>query len=207
MFTTISPRPPKLVGTVLFGIAVVVLTGCANDSAALQISVAHEYHRFGHEPEERDVPDLLPAESALDGLDQHYFRHIGVKQDTQFYLARTNHDETTQQGLCFFAINHESQQSVSTCVTPDEIQVLDDLILGLDVSGMGLPAEAFLVPDTVELELPAGWSQHRQNLVLVTEPERASSTAQGRFMYSPGLDSFTLDRDAVETSNDASHNF
>src|SRR5699024_9600726 len=87
-----------------------LLTACGSSP---DTTVTTEYYRFADQPQDNDVPDAELDEDVLTGLDDHYFRRLGVRDSTEFYMARTDHEETTSQGLCFIAVEHDSETTAS----------------------------------------------------------------------------------------------
>lgn len=172
---------------------VLLLTACDSSTQSTpEQTVTTEYRKFEHQPQDTDVPSAELDEDVLTDLDDHYFRHLGVRDSTEFYMARTDHEDTTAQGLCFIAVERDSEMTVSQCAGPDE---LDDMVLHLYADAFSSPVEAFLVPDEAQLELPEGWSQIRRNIVLVTDPQNAPTAVQGQLPdYAGGSNDFTLER-------------
>lgn len=171
---------------------VVMLTACGSTQSSPDKTVTTEYHRFENQPQDDDVPDAELDEEVLTDLDDHYFRHLGVHESTEFYMARTDHEDTTTQGLCFIAVDNDSDMTASECAGPDE---LNDMVLHLNADAFSTPVEAFLVPDEAQLELPEGWSQIRTNVVLVTDPQDAPAAVEGQLPDAAGGSyDFTLER-------------
>lgn len=149
---------------------------------------------FENQPRDNDVPEIDLDEDALTNLDDHYFRYLGAHGSTDFYMARTDHDGTTTQGLCFIAVDNDTDAAETHCAGPDD---LDDMVLQLDTAALGSADEAFLMPDEAELELPEGWSQIRRNVVVITDPEAAAQEAEGTLPDpTGGWENFTIERDA-----------
>lgn len=166
-----------------------LLTACGSSP---DTTVTTEYHRFADQPQDNDVPDAELDEDVLTDLDDHYFRRLGVRDSTEFYMARTDHEETTSQGLCFIAVEHDSETTASQCAGPDE---LDDMVLHLHAKSFSPPVEAFLVPDEAQLDLPEGWTRIRPNIVMITDPDNAPKEVEGqRPDYAGGSEDFTLER-------------
>ncbi|OAV53971.1 hypothetical protein [Enteractinococcus helveticum] len=179
-------RVPLLVGA---GLAVSGLTAC---QAAPETTVVNEYGVFSHQPTEEDVPAVVLDDEALQGVDDHYFRYLGDRETIDFYMARTNPDETTQ-GLCFIAVHADRDKAMSNCVGPEDI---DDMIVPLDATTMGAPGQAFLIPDNAHIDLPAGWTKIRPNIVMVTDPDTAVDQVEGQLPANMGQEDFTLHREA-----------
>lgn len=150
---------------------------------------------FAHAPRDADVPDVELAESELSDLDDHYFRHLGVRGSLDFYMARTDHDGTTAQGLCFIAVNDELEAAETNCLAPDD---LDNMVVALDPTSLGAPGDAFLIPDDTQLQLPAGWAQIRRNIVLVTDPQQAPQEVEGQLSGTADWENFTLQQSSPE---------
>lgn len=164
------------------------LTACQTDTAP-EHTVTSEYIRFTDQPQpsENDIPDAVLDEPVLSNIEDHYFRYLGVHSSTEFYMARTDHDDTVAQGLCFIAVDTKADEATSECKAPDE---LDPMVLQLDT-----PVEAFLIPDHADLELPEGWSQVRTNVVVVTDPDIAPEEADMRLTNNRDFwETFTLQR-------------
>lgn len=172
---------------------VLLLTACDSSmQSSPEKTVTTEYRKFENQPQDHDVPAAELDEDVLTDLDDHYFRHLGVRDSTEFYMARTDHEDTTTQGLCFIAVEHDSETTAAQCAGPDE---LDDMVLHLHAEAFSPPVEAFLVPDEAQLELPEGWSQIRRNIVLVTDPQNAPTAVEGQLPdYAGGSDDFSLER-------------
>lgn len=148
------------------------LTACQSgtDDAVAQ-SVTAQYYMFAGEPSENDIPDVELDDPALEDTEDHYFRYLGVHGSTEFYMARTDHEETVAQGLCFIAVDTETDEPTTACKGPDE---LDPMVVQVDT-----PVEAFLIPDGTHIdELPEGWAQVRTNVLAVTEPDVAADEAE-----------------------------
>lgn len=165
-----------------------VLTACQSSTeSSPEQTVTTEYRVFANAPSENDIPEVELDEPELEDIEEHYFRYLGVRGATEFYMARTDHDDTVAQGLCFIAVDTETDEATSQCHGPDE---LDPMVIHLDA-----PVEAFLIPDDTQIdELPEGWSQARRNVVIVTEPDTARNEAE---VLLPGSDmptEFTLQR-------------
>lgn len=129
---------------------------------------------FANEPSDSDIPDVELDEPALSAVEDHYFRYLGIRGATEFYMARTDHDDTVAQGLCFIAVDTDADDNTTTtCKGPQELEPM--------VLQLGPPVEAFLIPDETRVDnLPEGWSQARRNVVVVTEPEVAPDDAEVR---------------------------
>lgn len=167
------------------------LTGCQSSPDK---SVTTEYRMFENQPRDNDVPEVDLDEDALTNLDDHYFRYLGVHGSTDFYMARTDHDGTSAQALCFIAVDNDADGAETNCAGPDD---LENMVLQLDTAALGSADEAFLVPDEAELELPEGWSQIRRNVVVITDPEAAAQEAEGTLPdLTGGWENFTIERDA-----------
>ena len=167
------------------------LTACQSQTqSSSDKTVATEYRQFEREPSDRDRPEVEFQEEPLVDLDDHYFRHLGVHGSTDFYMARTDYQGTTAQGLCFIAVNNQHEDATN-CVSPDE---LDHMVVHLDAASLGDPAEAFLVPDETQLELPEGWDRVRDNVVIVTDPKKAATEVEGRVPGVTDWEDVTLER-------------
>lgn len=171
---------------------VLALTACQSPTdSPPDKTVGTEYRQFERQPSERDVPDVELHDDALIGLDDHYFRHLGVHDSTNFYMARTNHENTTAQGLCFLAVEDSENTAESDCRGPDE---LDNMVLRLNVTSDSEPVEAFLIPDETQLDLPEGWDRVRDNVVIVTDPQHAPEEVEGQLPGAADWEDFTLQR-------------
>ncbi len=142
---------------------------------------------FANAPSDNDLPDVELNEPALEAIEDHYFRYLGVRDATEFYMARTDHEDTVTQGLCFIAVATESDEASSKCHGPDD---LDPMVIHLKS-----PVEAFLIPDDTHVEqLPEGWSQTRRNVIVVTEPDIAPDEAEVLLPNSDMPTEYTLQR-------------
>lgn len=177
-------------------IGALALTACESSTPeSADKTVATEYRKFENQPSDLDVPDVELHEDVLTGLDDHYFRHLGAHEPIDFYMARTNHDGTTTQGLCFIAVNNNQRHPAETiCSIPDE---LEDMVLQLDIGALGGPNEAFLVPDETKLDLPHGWERIRDNVVIITDPQDAPQEVDGQLPGTNDWEDFTLQRHSV----------
>lgn len=146
---------------------------------------------FETQPSARDVPSIELRKEVLQDLEDHYFRYLGVNGLTEFYMARTNHDDTITQGLCFIAVETTVDIEESKCTAPEE---LGNMVLQLESEDFSTPLEAFLVPDNTQLELPEGWSRIRNNVVIVTDPHNAPQEIEGKLAGPAGPEKFTLQR-------------
>lgn len=108
-------------------------------------------------------------------------------------MARTNHEGTTTQGLCFIAVDNDLHAAESNCAGPDE---LDNMVLQLDTVSLSAPVEAFLVPDETKLELPEGWARIRNNVVVITDPQHASQEVDGQLPGKIDWEDFMLQRNS-----------
>lgn len=107
-------------------------------------------------------------------------------------MARTDHEGTTTQGLCFIAVENESDAAEARCAGPGD---LDNMVLHLDVDSFNEPIEAFQVPDEAQFDLPEGWSQIRPNVVVITDPQNAPAEVEGQLPdFTGGWENFTLER-------------
>lgn len=153
--------------------AVLALTACQSPSeSAPDQSVTTEYRQFANQPQPNynDIPAVELDEPAVEEIEDHYFRYLGVRGATEFYMARTDHEEKVAQGLCFIAVDTEADDATTQCKGPDE---LDPMVIRVDT-----PVEAFLIPDDSQVdELPEGWTQVRTNVVVVTDPDVAPPEA------------------------------
>ena len=171
------------------GIGGVALAACQSPTASSpEQTVTTEYELFANAPSGHDIPDVELDEPVLEDIEEHYFRYLGVRSATEYYMARTDHEDTVTQGLCFIAVDTETSEANSKCHGPDE---LDPMVIHLET-----PVEAFLVPDNTHVEdLPEGWSQARRNIIVVTEPDTAPEEAEVQLPNS-GTE-FTLQRNGL----------
>lgn len=194
---TINNRSKATKAVTVLGLGIMASTAC---QAAPERTVLTEYTLFEREPSERDVPEVDMAEAALTDLEDHYFRHLGVHGSTDFYMARTDHEDTTTQGLCFMAVDSVDDTEDSTCVGPDALEGgdLTDMVVHLDTSSGDGPSDAFLVPDDARFDdMPEGWSHIRNNVVVVTDPQSAPEGVEGQIPSGQDTwDEFTLQRDS-----------
>lgn len=179
------PRSKILAG---LGISTIVLTACQSPTESIpEQTVTTEYRAFANAPSENDIPEMEFDEPLLEDIEDHYFRHLGVRGATEFYMARTDHEDTVTQGLCFIAVDTKTDEATSKCHGPDE---LDPIVIHTDT-----PVEAFLIPDDTQVdELPEGWSQARRNIIVVTDPDTAADEAEVLLPSSDLPTEFTLQR-------------
>lgn len=171
---------------------ILALTACQSSTqSSSDKTVATEYRKFEHQPSDRDRPDVELQEEALVGLDDHYFRRLGVHGSTGFYMARTDHENTTTQELCFIIVDTDHDEAETKCVGPDE---LGNMVVHLDTASLGEPTEAFLVPDQIQLELPEGWARIRNNVVIITDPDNAPEEVDGQLSGTTDWEDVTLQR-------------
>jgi hypothetical protein len=170
------------------GIGGVALAACQSPTASSpEQTVTTEYELFANAPSGHDIPDVELDEPVLEDIEEHYFRYLGVRSATEYYMTRTDHEDTVTQGLCFIAVDTETGEANSKCHGPDE--------LGPMVIHLETPVEAFLVPDNTHVEdLPEGWSQARRNVIVVTEPDTAPDEAEVQLPSSGMPTEFTLQR-------------
>lgn len=192
MSLTIPPASKPSRSKIITGLCLstLVLAACQSPTASSpEQTVTTEFYAFSAEPTHNDIPVVELNEPVLTDVEDHYFRYLGVRGSAEFYMARTDHEDTVAQGLCFIAVDTEIGEATTTCKGPDE---LDPMVLQLDT-----PVEAFLIPDNTQVDdLPEGWSQARRNVIVVTEPDVAPTEAEVMFPnYSGGLpEAFTLQR-------------
>jgi hypothetical protein len=190
MALTLRPAPTYFRPTIIAALCVsaVVLTACQSPTASSpDQTVTTEYRVFANAPNDNDLPDVELDEPALEGIEDHYFRYLGVRGPTEFYMARTDHDDTVTQGLCFIAVDTETNEATSKCHGPDD---LEPMVIHLEN-----PVEAFLIPDDTHIdELPEGWSQARRNVIVVTEPDTAPDEAEVQLPSSDMPPEYTLQR-------------
>ena len=190
MSLIIRPTPTHSRRKIIAGLCVssVVLAACQSPTASgPEQTVTTEYRVFANAPSDNDLPGVDLDEPALEDIEDHYFRYLGVRGATEFYMARTDHEDTVTQGLCFIAVDTETDEGTSKCHGPDE---LDPMVIHLET-----PVEAFLIPDDTHVEeLPEGWSQARRNVIVVTEPDTASEEAEVQLPSSGMPTEFTLQR-------------
>jgi len=174
MALTLRPAPTRFQPKITAGLCVsaAVLTACQSPTASSpEQTVTTEYRVFANAPSDNDLPDVELDEPALEDTEDHYFRYLGVRGAVEFYMARTDHEDTVTQGLCFIAVHTETDEASSKCHGPDD---LDPMVIHLET-----PVEAFLIPDETHVEeLPEGWSQARRNVIVVTEPDIAPDEAE-----------------------------
>lgn len=171
-----------------FCVSAVVLTACQSPTeSGPERTVTTEYRAFTNSPHNNDIPDVELDEPVLEDIEDHYFRYLGLRDATKFYMARTDHEDTVTQGLCFIAVDTETNDATSTCRGPED---LDPMVIHLET-----PVEAFLIPDDTHVEeLPEGWSQARRNVVVVTEPDTAPDEAEVLLPSSGMPTEYTLQR-------------
>jgi len=190
MSLIIRPSSTRSRGKLIAGLCVssVALAACQSPSASSpEQTVTTEYRVFANAPSDNDLPDVELDEPILENVEDHYFRYLGVREATEFYMARTDHDDTVTQGLCFIAVNTETDEATSKCHGPDD---LEPMVIHLET-----PVEAFLIPDDTHVEeLPEGWSQARRNVIVVTEPDTAPKEAEVQLPSSGMPTEFTLQR-------------
>ncbi len=190
MALTLRPAPTSFQSKIIAGLCVssVALAACQSPTASSpERTVTTEYRVFADAPSENDLPDVDLDEPALKDIEDHYFRYLGVRGATEFYMARTDHKETVTQGLCFIAVDTETDEASSKCHRADD---LDPMVLHLET-----PVEAFLIPDDTHVEqLPEGWSQTRRNVIVVTEPDTAPDEAEVLLPNSDMPTEYTLQR-------------